>query len=167
MFIREMNGGKLEIIETDDSFVYNALKERIFNQYKEHGCLILAVDLDDTIRCFKSQTCDNTLTVIKTCQNILNCITIIYTANTDIEANIKFLTENKVHYDSINCYPDNFPIKKFKEAFDAACKAGNPPPKLYYNILLDDKSCGLGVACDILEELCLAVLENKLPKEDF
>ena len=70
-------------------------------------------------------------------------------------------TYNGIKYDSINCYPDNFPVKKFKDEFDIACESDGAPPKLYYNILLDDKSCGLEMACEILNKICDNIEEQK------
>lgn len=147
--------------EIDDSYDYGIMFKRIYDQYIQHNCLILAIDLDDTIRPFKSESCAGTLNTVKRCQSILNCITIIYTANTDTEENIKFLTKNEIHYDSINDYPDNFPIQKFKDDFIVARESAGIIPKLYYNILLDDKSCGLETACDILNDLCDKIQKEK------
>lgn len=137
---------------------------RIYSQYLEHNCLILALDLDDTIRTFKSESCKDTLATVKRCQEVLNCITIIYTANPHEEDNIKFLRDNGIHYDSINCYPANFPIPKFKDEYDKALAEGKVL-KLYYNILLDDKSCGLEAACEILDEMCS--IEEEKKKEEL
>lgn len=147
--------------EIDDSYNFTIMFNRIYQQYLEHGCLILALDLDDTVRPFRSESCKDTIATVKRCQNLLNCITIIYTANTNTQANIKFLNDNGIKYDSINCYPDNFPIKKFKNEFDIACESDGAPPKLYYNILLDDKSCGLEMACEILNKICDNIEEQK------
>lgn len=140
--------------EKDDSWDMSIMYQRILKQYMQHNLLVLAIDIDDTVRPFKSSTCSETVEIIKRCQRILNCITIIYTANPNTEQNEKFLKDNDIHYDSINCYPENFPIKQFVDDYNVAKESQGGVLKLYYNILLDDKSCGLENACDILLQLC-------------
>lgn len=152
----------------DDSWNGNVLYNRLLEQYNKHGLLILAYDLDDSVRPFKSLDCKDTIKIIKRCRDTLNCIFIVYTANTDMESNIKFLEDNDLPYDAINDYPDNFPISKFSDDFRVARESEGGIPKLYYNILLDDKSCGLREACEILDLLCDEIENvNKAKKEQM
>lgn len=154
------------ILDYDESQDEFEILKRLIQQYEEHGLLIIAYDLDDTVRPFRSKSCDAVIKTIKNCQKYLKCIFIVYTANTDMKANIKFLKDNDLPYDAINDYPKNFPIEHFRIQLSNARYFKKPSPKLYYNILLDDKSCGLRDACKLLNYLCYR--ENKKKnKEEF
>lgn len=134
----------------DDSWLFKTLYQRLRKAYKQHGRICIAYDLDDTVRPFWSEICDSTIAIIKRCKQVLNPYFIVYTANTDMEFNINYLKDNNLPYDAINSYPDDFPIKKFVDDFNTV----KPSPKIYCNILLDDKSFGLCSACKALHLLC-------------
>lgn len=69
----------------DDSWNFWVMYRRLENQFKEHKTLIIAYDLDDTVRPYRSSTCEETIKVIKRCNELLHPIFIVYTANPDIE----------------------------------------------------------------------------------
>lgn len=173
IYIRKIRRGEKKLLyieeyhcyEIDDSWNENVLYKRLKEVYNTHGSIWIAYDLDDTVRPFKSESCFDTIEIIKRCKKILNAHFIVFTTNADMKANITFLEENGLPYEAINCYPNSFPIDKFKQDFEEAINRKEPPPKLYYNILLDDKSCGLEMACSILGNLCDAVEKDKKEKE--
>lgn len=133
----------------DDSCSFYVLSERLENAYKEHGKLIIAYDLDDTVRPFRSSQCDEVVGLIKKCKKILNAYFIAYTANSNYEKNWNTIKELDLPCDSMNCYPDDPVFDNFKKDLSI-----EPQPKLYFNILLDDKSFGLAWACIALNNLC-------------
>lgn len=140
--------------EVDDSWDEDILYQRIKDVYNKHNSLWIAYDLDDTVRPYRSSSCEDTIRIIKRCRDVLNAHFIVYTANPDKKANIKFLEDNDLPYEAINCYPDSFKISPFEYQYKNAVYFKQDIPKLYYNILLDDKSCGLERACEILDKLC-------------
>lgn len=133
----------------DDSWNFWVMYERLENQFKEHKTLIIAYDLDDTVRPYRSSTCKETIAVIKRCERLLHPIFIVYTANPDIEQAKIDLEKMGLPYDAINDYPQGtMPAPLWK------VKQDNSSIKLYYNILLDDKSFGLRDSCRALTILC-------------
>lgn len=112
--------------------------ERLVKEWRTYDKIVLAVDFDDTLFDFHKvgNTYNQVIDLVKRCQNI-GCYTVIFTANDDIEHHkfIKqYLEEKGIYVDTIN---DNIECVPFKTR------------KVYYNILLDDRS-GLKSSYDIL-----------------
>ena len=120
------------------------LYERLKRDYENHDRIIIAYDLDDTVRPYLTQDCSKVMDTIKQAKKILNPYFIVYTANRDKKFNIEWLNDNYMPWDSINSYPDYPYFNKFKTYA--------PDGKLYYNLLLDDKA-GLDEALLALEKL--------------
>jgi len=111
---------------------------RLVEEWTNYGKIVLAVDFDDTLFDFhkKGRTYENVIELVKRCQST-GCYIVIFTANDDIEHHkfIKeYLAKEGIQVDTIN---DNIPSVPFKTR------------KVYYNILLDDRS-GLKSAYNIL-----------------
>lgn len=140
----------------DDSWNFWIMYRRLESQFEEHKTLIIAYDLDDTVRPFRSSTCEETIKLIKRCDKLLRPIWIVYTANFDMEKNKKDLEELGLPYHAINDYPQGVVPHSFWKA-----RQENPTVKLYYNVLLDDKSFGLKDSCRALSILCNKV-ESRL-----
>ena len=130
----------------------NFLLLRLIDQYKTHDRLIVAYDIDDTVRPYYSRPTGEIQSLLRMAKRVLNAYLIVYTSNPNVEEIVKFLNKNDIPYDSIN---------------ENALFAVSPGAKIYYNIFLDDKA-GLGQAAQILKEL-IDLVENgtvkKIPSE--
>lgn len=135
----------------DDSYDFWILYERLKSEMKFFGRLTIAYDLDDTVRSQNSEICSETIETIKRVKRVYpDTFFIVYTANPHMDYNYKFLEESELPYDAINDHPkDDF----FKWCNEEQAMA-TPKPKLFFNILLDDKSFGLKWACRALNILC-------------
>lgn len=140
--------GKINEDALDPMFFYNRLKEA----YLEHDRLIIAYDIDDTVRPYKSKSCEETKKLIRRAKEVLNPYFIIYTANPHNEKNIQFLNDENLPFDTIN---ENIPeIGRYGDGL-----------KIYYNLFLDDKA-GLFEACNALATLCWQVEMGYVKKEN-
>lgn len=122
---------------------------RLIEQYKHNKQLIIAYDIDDTIRPYHSATCSTVESSIRAAKNVLGAYLIVYTSNPNIDGVRKFLDDNAIPYDTIN---ENAPF--------APTSSG----KLYYNLFLDDKA-GLAQAESVLKDLMYLVLNGYVTKE--
>lgn len=124
----------------DDSLRESFLYNRLVEAQAEHDRLIIAYDIDDTVRPYKSLSCENVKSLIKRAKKILNPYFIVFTANPHKGKNIDFLESQGLPYDAINENADF--IGRYGDGL-----------KVYYNLLLDDKA-GLKEAYDALDRLC-------------
>lgn len=136
MLIRSQLINELKDDALKDDFLY----KRLFDAYEEHDRLIIAYDLDDTVRPYKSKSCEDVKTLIKRAKRILKPYFIVFTANPHKEKNIAFLEAEGLPYDAINENAEF--IGRYGDGL-----------KVYYNLLLDDKA-GLKEAYDALDRLC-------------
>lgn len=138
MKIRE--GYEIDVDYFDDALEDNFLYDRLVKAQDEHERLIIAYDIDDTVRPYKSKSCDMVKDLIRRAETLLNPYFIVFTANPHKEENIAFLEAEGLPYDAINENADF--IGRYGEGL-----------KIYYNLLLDDKA-GLKEAYDALDRLC-------------
>jgi hypothetical protein len=128
-------------------------KERLINEWLEHGKIVLAVDYDDTIFSWKNRTvkeCKNTMDLVKWAQHIGAYIMIHTCSPKDRHEEIKNYCESHgLKVDSINENPIKLPY-------------GNEG-KPYYNWQLCDRS-GLEHAESVLLEASNAVITEKRQK---
>ena len=111
----------------DEALQENFLYENLVNAYMEHDRLIIAYDIDDTVRPYKSKCCEDVKELIRIAKEILNPYFIVFTANPHYEKNIQFLNEENLPYDAIN---ENIPeIGRYGDGL-----------KIYYNLFFDDKA---------------------------
>ena len=124
------------------------LYETLKAAYEKHNRIIIAVDLDDTVRPYlkPAEECERIAELVRRAKRTLNPYFIIYTANKDQKYNVEWLNDNYIPWDSINEYPEYPYFNKFRNY-------SLPKSKLYYNLLLDDKA-GLKEAAAALEMLC-------------
>lgn len=146
----------------DDSWNFWAMYRRLEEHFLKYKTLIIAYDVDDTVRPNYSSICDETIKVIKRCEEILHPIFIVYTANPHIEEVEAFLKNNDIPYDAINDYP-----KGMVSGFLRQEKKNDPNLKLYYNIFLEDKSFGLRDSCRALTILCNKVESSHCAGGEF
>lgn len=134
----------------DEALQENFLYENLVNAYMEHDRLIIAYDIDDTVRPYKSKCCEDVKELIRTAKEILNPYFIVFTANPHYEKNIQFLNEENLPYDAIN---ENIPeIGRYGDGL-----------KIYYNLFFDDKA-GLREAYFALNRLCYYVKHGIIVK---
>ena len=127
----------------------NFLLMRLIEQYKIHGKLVIAYDIDDTVRPCYCDDCSEIQELLKMTKETINAYFIVYTSNPDIEEVKRYLNEQNIPYDAIN---ENAPFVPFKKG------------KIFYNILLDDKA-GLAQAAHNLKDLLYMVKYGLIPKE--
>lgn len=115
--------------------------DRLLEEWKQHGKIIIAVDYDDTIRHWRfnsEQECDKVISVIKLAKSVGVYITVFTACHSDRYEEIRKFTESKgLEIDSINSNPIELPY-------------GNQN-KVYANIFIDDRA-GLNEALEILED---------------
>jgi len=137
----------------DDALKENFLFNRLTDAYLEHDRLIIAYDLDDTVRPYKSESCEDVKALIRRAKELLNPYFIVFTANPNMEKNIAFLEAENLPYDAIN---ENIP------------EIGNygDNVKIYYNLFFDDKA-GIAEAYEALSRLCDTVQTCKIVMGDI
>lgn len=138
-------------VTIDDSLTYGFLYERLKNAYLEHDRLIIAYDIDDTVRPYKSKSCENVKMLIRRAKKILNPNFIVFTANPHNNKNTDFLINENLPFDTIN---ENI----------SGVGDNDKKLKIYYNLFLDDKA-GLAEAYLALDELCDMVEHGYIRKE--
>lgn len=125
----------------------NKYTERLSNEWKMHGKIVLAIDFDSTLRYWKTidnqEDIDRVIKVVKDCQNV-GCFTTIHTAcNPDRYDEIKdYCNSLGIKVDSININPVKMVYGKNAQGEDS---------KIFYNHQLCDRS-GLIESLNILEE---------------
>lgn len=122
--------------------------DRLLNEWEKYGMIIVAYDYDSTVFDYggKGDKFDNMIALLRKVKK-MGCHLVVFTScNDDRFPDIKrYLTENDIPFDSINETPEFIPFKG---------------RKVYYNILLDDRS-GMSAAYRILSEVCEIVWLNR------
>lgn len=123
----------------DPYFSTETCVDRLYFEYSLHKKLIIALDFDDTIFDFhkKSRAYDNVISLIKECQELGFYIVIFTGSPLD-------------KYNSIREYCINIGIQITSINKNAFPLPFGNDGKIYFNILLDDRS-GLGQSYDILQ----------------
>ena len=126
------------------------LLKRLITQYKKQDKLIIAYDIDDTVRPMYCTNCDTVQSLLRRANEVLDAFFIVFTSNEDIDGVKKYLDKCELPYDAIN---ENAPFVRFKKG------------KVFYNVLLDDKA-GLGETVTTLEQLMFLVDNEFITKEN-
>jgi hypothetical protein len=142
------------------SFNYKAMEStnstyafsRLIDHYNTHNRLIVAYDVDDTVRPYYSGSCEKVKSVLRAAAQYLNCYFIVYTCNPNTDKIKEYLIEEELPFDSIN---ENAP-------FTPNYING----KLFYNIFLDDKA-GLNEAVERLEALIHYIINGGEENENI
>lgn len=110
----------------DEYLKPNASFLRLYNEYKKYGSLVIAYDLDNTVYDFhkKGETYFDVINLLKELKRV-GCYMICFTANSDRDFVVKYLTDNNIPFDAVN---ENPPFFKSDER------------KIYFNALLDDRA---------------------------
>ena len=125
------------------------LLERLIVQYQKQDKLIIAYDIDDTVRPMYCASCDNVESLLRKINSALDAYFIVFTSNEDIDGVKAYLDKWDIPYDAIN---ENAPFVPFKDG------------KIFYNVLLDDKA-GLGEVVNTLEQLVYLIRNKYITKE--
>ena len=133
------------LFSTNPSF----LLERLITQYQKQDKLIIAYDIDDTVRPAYCTDCVNVQSLLRKINDSLDAYFIVFTSNEDIDGVKAYLDEEEIPYDAINT---NAPFVPYKNG------------KVFYNVLLDDKA-GLGEVVNTLEQLVYLVRNRYITKE--
>lgn len=122
--------------------------DRLLHEWERYGGIICAYDFDHTVFDYgkRNDTYPDVIRLLRKAKS-LGCHLIVFTScNDDRFPEIrKYLTDNDIPFDGINETPDYIPFQG---------------RKVYYNILLDDRS-GLSAAYRILNEVCEIVWLNR------
>lgn len=118
--------------------------QRLFNNYKEHGKLIIAFDFDNTIFDYHNTGGDfsEVISLLHKCK-MYNFTMVLFTSNEGnrLEFCKKFCAEHDIRIDYVN----ESPIM--------------PTRKPFYSLLLDDRA-GLGCAMKTLDKLINIINDN-------
>jgi hydroxymethylpyrimidine pyrophosphatase-like HAD family hydrolase len=101
-------------------------KNRLIEEYKKYGSLVVAFDFDDTVYDFhkKGRIYNKVITLLRKLKSI-NCYLICWTGQEDLEFVSNYLKTNKIPFHSINENPPFYHSKS---------------KKVYANVYLDDRA---------------------------
>lgn len=126
----------------------NNITERLVDEWKKYGEIVIAFDFDNTVYDYhkKGHSYSQVISLLKECKDI-GAYLILFTARRDDELEFVegYLKDNNIPYDSIN----NDPVF-IKDS----------GRKIYYNILLDDRA-GLPSAYNALKKASKIVRRYK------
>lgn len=127
----------------DEYLKPNASFLRLYKEYKQYNSLVIAYDLDNTVYDFHKKG-ESYLQVIELLRELKNigCYLICFTANSDRDFVINYLTQNNIPFDKINENPPFF---------------NSAERKIYYNAFLDDRAGLLQVYSEL--HLLLQILK--------
>ena len=110
----------------DEYLVPVAAFERLLNEYKRYGSIVVAYDFDNTVYDFhkKGATYDNVIQLLRNLKEI-NCTIICFTANEDSDFVKGYCAANNIPLDLLNENPAFFK---------------STSKKIYFNALLDDRA---------------------------
>ena len=122
--------------------------DRLMNEWRTHGSIILCYDYDNCVFDFhnRGDKFDKVIALIRKAKE-LGCTVIVFTScdESRFEEIKKYLRDNNIPFDGINENAKTIPY------------TGR---KLYYNILLDDRA-GLSASYAQLKEVLLLIELNK------
>lgn len=131
----------------------NKYYQRLYEEWKQHGKIIIAVDFDDTISPwkFKSESdlidLNRTLKIISIAKEIGAYVVIFTACNPDRYREIEAYCNSKgLNIDGINITPVDVPYGKYN--------------KIYANIFLDDRA-GLNESIEMLEDTMFKIRAYK------
>ena len=110
----------------DEYLVPNSSFLRLYKEYKQYGSLVVAYDFDNTVYDFHNEGYfyNNVISLLQELHS-LNCICICFTANENEALVRDYCREKRIPLDKLNENPDFFK---------------STSKKIYYNVLLDDRS---------------------------
>ncbi len=122
--------------------------DRLYDEYKKYGSLIVAYDYDNCVFDYykKGRKFDKVIGLIRMCKELGFHLVVFTSCNDDRIPEIKqYLNDNNIPFHTVNETPEYIPFQG---------------RKIYYNILLDDRS-GLASAFNILETVVYQIRSDK------
>ncbi len=122
----------------------NNCRDRLIEEWKKHGKLIVAFDFDNTVFDYSKNdnSCSSVIQALRMCREAGFHLVVFTSCNPDRIPEIEdYLQNNDIPYDAINETPAYIPWQG---------------RKVYYNILLDDRA-GLSSALHILRNVLYTV----------
>lgn len=116
---------------SDETQVMDKYTARLLKEWQEHGKVIIALDVDDTILPFRTATqaeCDKIINLVKECQ-VVGAWVILYTCRNEdgIREALEYCKSKDLHIDNVNKNPGGIVLPYGHTA------------KPYANIYLDDR----------------------------
>ena len=143
----------IKIIDKDickDAYMdINRCANRLYNEYKEYGNLIIAYDFDDTVYSeFGNTEHDQMIELLQIC-NKLGFELIVYTCRPEEEWEFvrEYLSKNNIPFSKINDESNSTTFPKSRQ-------------KIFYNIFFDDRA-GLKSAYESLVGCISLILEER------
>lgn len=137
--------------------IKNKYSERLFQEWKQHGRIIIGVDFDDTLSPWKFKTeldlidLDKTINLIRIAKETGAYVMIHSSCNPDrYDEIIKYCKDKGLEIDSINKNTIELPY-------------GKDGSKPYCNIYIDDRA-GINEALDILETAMYRIRGERVSK---
>lgn len=131
----------------------NKYYQRLYDEWKQHGKIIIAIDYDDTISPWKFNSkedlldLDKTIALIRTAQEIGAYLVIFTACNSDRYEEIReYCAKKGLKINAINETPLDLPYGKTN--------------KIYANLFLDDRA-GLLEALEMLEDIMYKIRAYK------
>ena len=128
IYVEGMSKGMTLVDEHQEMDKYTA---RLLKEWKEHGKLIIALDVDDTILPFRTATqaeCDKIISLVKECQAVGAWVILFTCRNADgMQEALDYCKSKDLHIDNVNKNPGGITLPYGNTA------------KPYANIYLDDR----------------------------
>jgi hypothetical protein len=123
-------------------------EDRLFEEWKKYGKIIIAYDFDDTVYDFhkKGRKYFDVINLLQECYEYANLIVFTCCGENEYPKIKTYLNENKIPFDKIN---ENMDFIKFTGR------------KIYYNIMLDDRA-GLSSSYKVLKNTLKKIKENTI-----
>ena len=136
--------------QIDEYLINDAPYNRLLDEYKKYGSLVIAYDFDNTVYDFHKKGCTyhkviELLRELKTA----GCTLVCFTANEDEGFIRQYCKDNDIPLDLLNENPSFFKSNS---------------GKIYYNALLDDRAGLLEVYWDLNRLLCHYGFRKELPE---
>lgn len=125
----------------DPFFLMDKVVDRLYDEYKQHGEIIIAFDFDYTVHNFREEddyTYELVIEMLQRWQPYAKLVVFTASPESRYPYIADYLTQNDIPFDAIN--------------EDVLSRKGEPTRKIYYNIFLDDRA-GLNSTYIALEKL--------------
>lgn len=95
----------MKVEQVDEFLKPNAALDRLLFEYKYYGYLCIGFDFDQTVSPYgkADETYHQVIQLIKDLRANIKCKIVCWTANPNIDYVKKYLADNQIPYDGINC----------------------------------------------------------------
>lgn len=149
-------GEELTRVNKDSPAILDKYTQRLLDEWRQHGKIIIAIDVDDTILPYRTSTqkeCDKVIQLVKDCQTVGAWVVLYTCRNSDgiVEA-MDYCRNKGLHIDAANRNPEGVNLPFGHHA------------KPYANIFLDDRAHLQG-AVERLSECMYRMRSEKLSQK--